>query len=163
VGFLLLHAAWFREIALQVLRYVLRGWRYLFVEIPSWLWRYPGIRYFSRWLLFPALPAGIALLFAPSLAGLVIGGLLFAPTALIINSRAAEELVSDWLLMTGRQLTRRIVPGLVQYLLEFFTFFIELTERGIYRVDEALRFRTGESRFTVAVKGTLGVIWFVVS
>ncbi len=163
IVFLLLHAGWFRRWAGMAMRILGRGLRLVFLDSLAWLWRVPVVRPFTRWLLLPALPAALA---AWQLDGLIrwpVAGALFAVTAVLINSSAAEEMISDVLLRSGRQLARRILPGLVKYALEFFGWLIELTERGIYRVDELLRFRPNQSPVVAVIKGVLGTLWFAVA
>ena len=95
-----------------------------------------------------------------------LAAFVFVVLALILNSRAgrtAQEVAADGLVRTGRQLTSRIVPGLVRWILEIFTELMELIDRGLYRVDEWLRFKAGQSRITLVVKGTLGTVWSAVA
>ncbi len=111
----------------------------------------------------PGLPAGLAALLLGGAARWPVTAVLFVGTALAINSRLAAELLSDWLLRSGRQLTRRILPGIVKYALEAFAWLVELLERGIYRIDELLRFRPGEARVALIIRGVVGAIWGVVA
>lgn len=46
---------------------------------------------------------------------------------------------------------------------QFFTVMLDLLERELYRVDEALRFREGQSRVVLYLKGGVGLIWGVVA
>jgi hypothetical protein len=96
----------------------------------------------------------------------VLAGGTFALFAVALNlrfGRLVEEVVADWLVRTGRQFTSRIIPGLVRYTLAFFSKMIELLDRGIYKVDEWLRFRTGQSVIKLAIKGVLGLVWGLVT
>ncbi|MCB9560109.1 MAG: hypothetical protein H6709_07065 [Kofleriaceae bacterium] len=161
--FLLLHAAWFRRVAGVAVRAAGRGLRVAFVDVPRRLWRVNLIAPITCWVLLPAMPAGLALLLVPGSPRWPVAGALFGLTALIINSSLAAELVSDWLLRSGRHLARRILPGIVKYALDLFSWLLELLERGIYRVDELLRFRPGDSQVALAVRGVLGTIWSMVA
>src|SRR5204863_5215237 len=49
---------------------------------------------------------------------------------------------------------------LVRVVSEFFKRVTDAVESGLYTVDEWLRFRSDESRLTVAVRAVLGVLWF---
>jgi len=163
IVFLALHAAWFRRWLVAAARAVGRVLRAILVEPVAALWRVRGARLVFRWVLVPAVPAlVVAWLAAPWLRWPVAGATLVL-TALLINSAVAEEVVSDWLLRSGRQVAQRILPGLVKYALELFGWLLELVERGIYRVDEALRFRPNQSPRVAVVKGVLATIWFAVA
>ncbi len=161
--FLLLHVPPFRSAMIGVARGIGRVFRLLFWDIPRRVWRVPLVRPLTRWIVLPAIPALIVLAIDHDLAGWIVAVALFAGTTAVINASVIEELVSDWLLRSGRHLTRRILPGLVKYAIEVFARLIEWLERGIYRVDEMLRFRPGQSRATVVIKGVLGFVWFLVS
>ncbi|HVV83155.1 MAG TPA: hypothetical protein VHE35_08745, partial [Kofleriaceae bacterium] len=163
IVFLLLHAAWFRRWAAMAMRVLGRGLRIVFVDTLAALWRVPLVRPFARFVLLPAIPALLAVWRLHGLARWIVAGGLFATAAAVINSSAAEEMISDLLLRSGRQLAQRILPGLIKYALELFGWLIELTERGIYRVDELLRFRPNQSPVVAVVKGVLGTIWFVIA
>ena len=161
--FLLLHAGWFRAVMLAAVRGLGRGLKLVFYDTAVRLGRVRALRLAMRWLILPGIPAALAVLFIPGVARWPIAGAIFVTIAVLINSAAAEEVVSDWLLRSSRHLARRILPGLVKYSLEFFGWTIELIERGIYRVDEALRFRPNQSRRMAIVKGVLATIWFAVA
>ncbi len=163
VVFLLLHAAWFRSAALTVARLMGRLLRVIFVDTLVWLWRVPLVRPFTRWLLLPALPALLVWWLVPGLVRWPVAAAVMALLAVMINSALAEELISDWLLRSGRHLARRILPGLVKYALDLFGWLVELVERGIYRIDEALRFRPNQSPVVAVIKGALATIWFAIA
>jgi hypothetical protein len=111
----------------------------------------------------------------PALVGLVLAhgtlrwpltAALFAVFALGLNSRIGrdvQELLADGLVRSGRQLTSRIVPGAIRWILEIFAELMELVDRGLYRVDEWLRFKVGESRLTLVAKGALRAVWSAVA
>jgi hypothetical protein len=96
----------------------------------------------------------------------VIGGAVYVVVALALNSRLGrrvEEIVIDWIVRSARHLTGRVVPSLVKYVLRLFVQLVELFDRALYRVDEWLRFRSGQSVIAVFFKGVFGAIWFLVS
>ncbi|MBZ0233721.1 MAG: hypothetical protein K8M05_15445, partial [Deltaproteobacteria bacterium] len=163
IVFLLLHAAWFRSASLAALRMAGRVLDVVFVSTARRLWAIPLVRLATRWVLLPTLPALLAAWIVPGIAGWISAAVLFAATMGLINSSVAEEIVSDWLVRSGRQLARRIIPGLVRYSLDLFAWLVELTARGIYRVDEALRFRPSQRGPIVVVKGVLATIWFAIA
>lgn len=163
IVFLLLHAAWFRSTARTAVRAVGRVLDTVFVESARRLWRIRRVRLATRWVVLPALPALLAIWLVPDWVRWIFGGVVFIAVALLINSSAVEEVVSDWLVRSSRHLARRIIPGLVRYSIELFAWLVELIARGIYRVDEALRFRPNQSSVIVVVKGVLATLWFALA
>ncbi|HUQ03392.1 MAG TPA: hypothetical protein VM261_12905 [Kofleriaceae bacterium] len=163
IVFLLLHAAWFRSASMTALRTIGRVLDAVFLENARRLWRIRAVRLATRWFLLPGLPALLVWWLVPGIAGWIASTSVFVAIAVITNSAAAEEIVSDWLVRSSRQLARHIIPGLVRYSLEFFSWLIELTARGIYRVDEALRFRPNQASGIVVIKGILATIWFAIA
>ena len=163
LAFLLLHASWFRRWALMAVRVLGAGLRMVFLDSLRWIWRVPLVRPLVRFVLMPAAPALLTALLLDGVVRWPVAGVVFLATAALINSSAAEEVISDWLLRSGRHLAQRILPGLIKYALELFGWLTELSERFIYRVDELLRFRPNQSPVMAVVKGVLGTIWFAVS
>jgi hypothetical protein len=173
--FLLLHAPPFRTATGIAMRALGRTLRLVLVTTPRAIWRLALVQRIARakltrWVVLPAIPAGLAALILggrvewPVVLGVAAG--MFVVVEIIANSRLGrliEEHVTDWMIRSGRQLARRILPGLVRYLLEFFTWLVELFNRLIYRVDEGLRFKQGQSKFTMVVKGTIGTVWSVIA
>ena len=169
--FLLLHVTLFRRAVLLVLRMVGRVLRLVLFTLPRALLRRPlvlrmlGSR-FSRWVVQPAVPAAIAWLVSDGLARWLVAGGVFVGFALGLNSRLgrrAQELLADALVRGGRQLTGRIVPSVIRWILQIFSELIEWLNRGLYRVDEWLRFKSGQTRLTLVLKGTFGAVWSVIS
>ncbi len=172
--FLVLHVRPFRRLVWLVARMLGRLLRLVLWRIPIGIWRHPVMRAFidsrvNRWLIRPAIPAAIALLFTFSLedwARWLVAGVVFLSSAFSFNSkygRIIEERVADWLVLSGKQFTTRILPGLVKIILEFFAKLADLVDRAIYRVDELLRFRQGQSMLKLVVKGALGTVWFLIA
>jgi hypothetical protein len=169
--FLLLHLRPFRRLMVLLLRGLWTVFRLVMFDAPRAVWRHPAVQramdnVIARWVLKPAIPAAIAVLVFDGILRWIVAGGAYLAFALFLNSRfgrLAEELVADWLVRSGRQLASKILPGLVRYVLAFFTKTIELLDRGIYRVDEWLRFRTGQTVIALVIKGVLGTIWFIVT
>ncbi|MBL0214393.1 MAG: hypothetical protein IPQ07_10950 [Myxococcales bacterium] len=165
--FLVIHVGPFRRALGWVLRMVWRGVRFVLWDIPVGIWTHPVMRQFfesrvNRWLIRPAVFAAIALPFG----GWWVAGGVFVVAVLTFNSRfgrLVEEKLADWLVISGKQFTTRIVPGLVKYILEFFGKLADLVDRALYRVDELLRFRSGQSSIKLVIKGVLGTFWFVIA
>jgi hypothetical protein len=171
--FLVLHVRPFRRAVLFVLRWLWRGIRLLFFDLPRALWRFPIVRRivnsrFNRWLVRPAIPT-LIVAFAIVDGGRYrwpIAAAVFAVTALVANSslgRLFEERTADWVILSSRQLTTRFIPGLVRFTLDLFGKLADLVDRALYRVDELLRFRSGQSVVKLVIKGGLSAIWFVVA
>jgi hypothetical protein len=169
--FLVLHVPPFRRAVGFALRILGRGLRLVVFDAPRALLRRPLMRRlmasrFVRWVVKPGVPAAIGLMAADGVLRWPLAGSVFVLLALGLNSRAgrtAQEVAADGLVRSGRQLTSRIVPGVIRWILEIFAELMELVDRALYRVDEWLRFKTGESRVTLVVKGTLGMVWSAVA
>lgn len=171
--FLLLHVAPFRRLVVFLLRWSWRGLRLIFFDAPAALWRLPIVRRILdswpiRWLVRPAIPAMLVafLLVDESRYRWPISGAVLLLSALLINSRFGrllEERVADWVIASSRHLTTRFFPGLVRYTLEVFGKLADLVARAIYRVDELLRFRSGQSTLKLVIKGVLSAFWFVIA
>ncbi|CAN5906115.1 hypothetical protein BH11MYX3_BH11MYX3_10830 [soil metagenome] len=165
--FLVMHVRLFRRAVVWSLRMLWRGVRFVLWDVPIAIWTHPIVRRFvastfNRWIVRPAIPAAVALPFG----GWWVAGGVFVAAALIFNSRfgrLVEEKIADWIVISGKQFTTRILPGLVRYILEFFGKLADLVDRALYRVDELLRFRSGQSRFKLVAKGVLGAFWFVIA
>jgi hypothetical protein len=120
-----------------------------------------------RWLVKPAAPAALVVYFARDLGiwRWPIAAAVFVLAAFLVNTRFVrrlEELLIDWAVRSGRQLGKTL-PGLVKLTLQVFAKLVELLERGLYRVDEWLRFRKGQPWIMIPLKGFFGTIWFFVT
>jgi hypothetical protein len=171
--FLLLHVPVFRRTVVGALRLIGRGLRLVLIDLPRALLRLKVVRWaldtrFARWVVRPAIPAAIAWWFADAAWEPIwrwpFAAAVFAALALGLNSRLgrrAQEIAADALVRWSQQLTGRIVPGAIKWLLAMFAELIEVVDRAIYRVDEWLRFKVGQSRLTLVAKGALGLVWAV--
>jgi len=169
--FVLLHIKPVRRALGFALRWSWRVLRLLLFDAPLALWRHRIIRAVRdsglvRWLVRPAIPAAIALAITWDLGvrRWAIAAAVFVLVAIVTNTRwmrFAEELAGDWVVRSTRYVGR-IVPGFVKLTLELFTKLVDLLERGLYRVDEWLRFRRGQPRIVLVIKGAFGAVWFVV-
>ncbi|HEU4614952.1 MAG TPA: hypothetical protein VFS15_22825, partial [Kofleriaceae bacterium] len=171
--FLLLHVPPFRHAVVLALQALWRLVRLILFDIPRVLWRLPFVRRIldsrlDRWLVRPAIPTVIVAFAVADLGRWrwPITAATFLAGALVANSRLvrlAEERVIDWLILSGQQLTTRFLPGLVRYILQIFGELIDLLDRAMYRVDEMLRFRSGQSTFKLVAKGVLLAFWSVIA
>lgn len=92
--------------------------------------------------------------------------LLFLAANFVLNSRpglAAGEAVFFALGKLYELLRAGLLPGLVRLVLAVFKQTVDTVEYVLFTVDEWLRFRSGDSRFSMAVRSVLGVLWFPVS
>jgi hypothetical protein len=169
--FLVLHLPVFRRAVVFALRMLGRSLRLVLLDAPRALLRRPLVRrmlgsQFTRWVIQPAVPAAIAWLLAGGPLRWPLAAGVFAAFALGLNSRLgrrAQELVADAFVRWARHLTGRVVPSAIKWLLELFSELVEILDRGLYRVDEWLRFKSGQTRLTLVVKGALGTVWAAVS
>ncbi|MCX5745316.1 MAG: hypothetical protein NT062_22800 [Proteobacteria bacterium] len=169
--FLLLHVRAVRTgtgIAIRALR---TGLRFALVTLPRGFLQLTPVRMVldsapARWVGKPAIPAAIALLMFDGWLRFAVAGGLFVATTLLVNvrlGRLAQEYVTDWLVRSGRHVVRRLVPGVLRWVLDVFAKLVELSDRGLYRVDEWLRFRSGESVLALPLKGVLGFAWSIIA
>ncbi|GIW84385.1 MAG: hypothetical protein KatS3mg107_0045 [Gemmataceae bacterium] len=80
------------------------------------------------------------------------------PWGWVIQDRIAEALADWW-----RQVRVNLLPGLISVFIDWFHRLVNWVERGLYAVDEWLRYRRGDSRGRVALKAVLGLLWFPVA
>jgi len=173
----LIHSAKVRDASWAALRAVGRGIKAVLVDAPRAVWRFPPVqRVLRSWPVIaflrhgvrPGLPAfALAYLVAQhydvettllafGVAYLLIGGFLSSRPGMEAQERAA-----DWALRVGRDLGKRLLPGLLRLILDLFKTLLELLDKVLYRVDEWLRFRPGEGRLSLAVKVVVGAVWAV--
>ncbi|MBI4701700.1 MAG: hypothetical protein HY744_11175 [Deltaproteobacteria bacterium] len=91
---------------------------------------------------------------------------IFAASSLVMGSRLGawlEELLVEQLAPAWWTVRRQLLPSLFRLTSALFAALLDLVERGIYRVDELLRFRQGESRLLVGLRAVVGLLWFVVA
>ncbi|RMG39104.1 MAG: hypothetical protein D6725_05860 [Planctomycetota bacterium] len=177
---LLMHAHRVREGLVRVLWSVARWLRRLGIEWPQWLLESTGLRRLlrSRWtLLFrrtvfdPLLLTvlicwgGAAVGWLPSVPNVWWQLAMWIALSLLLNSRVGrdvEEVTSEWIALAWRQACTAAAV-LFEAVMTTFKRLLEGLERLLYAVDEWLRFRTGESTLTLALKAVLGVGWAAVS
>ena len=186
----LLHAPPFRAACQRQLLLVAKAIHFIVLELPSWIGRIPWVRsvldsrwfrWVKRWLLKPALYTGLTMAavdfgfdrWRPSweaaFAGtsrLGVTAALFLAVNLLINSRMGrtlEEMLTDWVVRSWDQFRIRVLATLLQAVLDFFDRLLDWIDRLLYSVDEWLRFKSGQGRLTMILKGALGVVWFFVT
>jgi len=126
---------------------------------------------FRRYVLKAALAAAVAVaacLFFGA-GGVLTGGIAavtFLGALAVFNSRFGrrmEEETTDWMARNWYWVRVDVLPGLLRLIMDFFKFILDRIERVIYTVDEWLRFRSGDSKWSLLYKPVLGLVWFVLT
>src|SRR5262249_34993542 len=124
-------------------------------------------RYLGRPAIFGVLALVLArLLHIADATALAVGAAGFVLAAVAANSRIGvrvEEILADAAVRAGRHIGKGILPGLFRLVLDFFKLLVELIDRAIYAVDEALRFRRGDPRVALALKAVFGTLWSAIA
>jgi hypothetical protein len=177
--FCLIHSAVFRLWCIQALVAVGQGLRFLVIDLPAkildlavvqWLLSSRAIVWFGTYLARP-LVAGLSIGILSLLAlshreSSVAGAAAFVAGCFFFNSRLATELEEAFLDGLSRlwfKLSLELLPALFHFIMALFKSLVEGIDRLLYAVDERLRFRVGDSRWTFAWKLVLGSFWFLVS
>src|SRR5262249_26558084 len=175
----LIHSATVRGSVVQVLLLMGRGLRGVALDLPAlvlslhpvrWLLSSRPVVWFGQYLARPT-AAGLTIGLIGSLAlnpreALVAGAATFLAGCFFFNSRLAAELEEaflDWLSRLWLRLGIELIPALFYFVMGVFKTIVEAIDRLVYTVDEWLRFRAGESQWTLAWKLVLGTAWFLVS
>jgi len=176
---LLLHLPAFRQALARGWRRGVAAARLVVIDWPAALLAAPALRRFlqswpvllgTRFVLKPV-PLAALVWVALGAGGIDPGRrvpltmLAFLISTALINSRLGrdlEEALGDWVVRHWHY-WRDVLPGLLRWFIDFFKGFLELVDRGIYTVDEWLRFRGGENRLTWAFKTVLSLGWFMVA
>ena len=97
--------------------------------------------------------------FAAAGCAVLLTGVLFrTPWGEGLEERLDETLAHVW-----RIVSVNFVIGLITWVLHFFGAIVEAIERGIYAVDEWLRFHEGQGSFSFVFKLIFGTIWFFIA
>ncbi len=176
----LIHSARVRAAALagaRALGWVLSG---IFYRGPAWLFSRPIVKSFfrssamkgvGRFLIKPSALGALAYFATPIGAlprpiALGAAGAVFVATAIFLNTQVgalAEEIALDAVMRSLHQLGRHVLPGIFRLIADFFRRLLDALDRGIYAVDEWLRFREGQSAVVIALKAIVGLFWFVIA
>ena len=176
VIFALIHFPGFRK---RVVWLLMKSWtllRILLVDVPRKILRWPMIDRFLR--SFPMMLLR-RFLIAPFVSTVVLWYLLprvglypemnrwwglaiFLLSFLILNSRIGrdtEELTREFFGRTWYRIRVHLLMGLFTLIIDVFNTLMDGLERVLYAVDEWLRFRSGESNFTLGIKAVFGLVW----
>lgn len=173
---LLINVDWFRLGVWELLQTAGRGLRFALRDLPQRVLRLPVVqrvlhstpfRWATRFLVKPLVATGLITWLMPELAATWRNSwtntlAVFLVLALVLNSRVGrdmEELAAEWLARLWRWFGIQVLARLFWLIMDLFRAGLDAVERLMYSVDEWLRFRTGETRLTLAGKLVLGSIW----
>jgi hypothetical protein len=152
-----------------------RSLRFVGYVLPRRLWRLPWVQKFFRswpvllvyWYVIKPLGVTAALyLYGPdTFRTLPMASLTFLASDVFLNSRfgyAVSEALMESLLLLYGWLRFDVWQGIYRVVNQFFKRITESVQYVLFSVDEWLRFRSNESRLTMAVRAVLGVLWFPV-
>lgn len=156
-----------------------RGLRYALIEVPRKIVHNETMQWFAAswpfqlfyWYLFKPLIA--AALVAPLVVDLfrepkqrwvgLVGTFLIM--TLLLNTRLGQgttDAFAQTVVKLYELLRAGLLPGLFRLIQNLFKRVMDGVEAVLFSVDEWLRFRAGDSRFSMAVRAVLGVLWFPV-
>lgn len=176
----LIHLEAARRLARRLLAGLGTVLRWLVLDLPGWIATRPLLRavLFSRpvallwhWLVAP-MAVALLLCLAMRLGEydrdslLIAGSAMYLLAVVLINSRLGRDLEESLVDQAQRgwaRITADLLPSLYRAVMAFFDRALEGLDRLIYTVDEWLRFRSGESRLTLAVKAVAGLAWFAIT
>ena len=172
----LFHVPWFRRTFWELLKLVGRALRLVFFDSFRWFFglpllhriiHSPVILFLFRFVVKPLAPTLAVWEFLPSRLvdwpTMLELGATFLLLNVVINSRFGrnlEEVLIDWGLESWRRFGIRFLVGLFWWFVDLFRRLMQVIERLMYTVDEWLRFKTGQSRGMMVLKGALGTVWF---
>ncbi len=176
----LIHLPEFRTQVLKLLRALYDVIKGLLIDVPHWILDRPevrrlietrGFQLLWRLMVKPMIPALLAygtllIMHVPTSNAQAISLFIFFAIAVVLNlrfGRDLEEISSDYVVNTWRVIRVNIIGDLYRTIVDLSRVFLEQVDRLLYTVDEWLRFRGGEGRFSFVSKAILGVFWSVVT
>nr|MBC8290607.1 hypothetical protein [Planctomycetota bacterium] len=178
---LIIHVAPFRRFLARGFSHLFSLLRTLVYEWPARFFRQPLVRKVFRshtakmirkFVLGPLIPTFVICWVLPRLYPQLDGQsfvhwvIVLTAMSVIINSRVGrdvEELTAEWVHSTWHRIRVHIFVALFDLIMDFFKRMLGWFERVLYAVDEWLRFKSGETTVSLAVKAILGVVWSVVT
>jgi hypothetical protein len=159
-----------------VLAQTYRLFRWIFFDLPMRLVPWPAVRallkswpfqlFYSVFLL-PLLVCGVLWWFFPeAFQNRWRAAAIFVAIEVLFNSRpgqAAGDAATRGSLRVFDWFRSGLIPGLFRFIVRFFKQITDAVEYVLYSVDEWLRFRTGDNRFSMVVRAFMGLVWFPVS
>lgn len=155
----------FRGVVVEPIRWVLQS------PFLQWIFHSRAVRLVFRFLIKPLFWTTVAcwLLRVDRTnwrTSVGTGVPLFLTINLLLNSRVGrtiEEVIAEAIVQGWRRFGLRLIVGLFWFFVDLFRRITATIERLMYTVDEWLRFRSGETRMTLASKAALGLVWFFVA
>ena len=179
VLFGLIHVPRFRSAFWEFLKLAGQTLRLVFFDSFRWFFSLPLVQRIMgspvvlllfRYVVKPLVPTLVLWQVLPRrLAGwptMVELGAIFLLLDVLINSRLGrnvEEVLIDWSVESWHRFGIRFLAGLFWWFVDLFRRLMQLIERLMYAVDEWLRFKSGQGRLMMVLKGTLGTVWFFVA
>ncbi len=169
----LIHSEPLRRRAGQLAWLTWRGLRGLFVELPAWvlarplvreLWESWPFQLFTSFFFKPLVVCALLFALVPDLrhGGVLVAVITFLGVNAAVNSRlgkgVAEALVQA-LVDFYKLLRAGLLPGLLRLALALFKRVTDTMEYVLFTVDEWLRFRTGDSEFSLLVRTLVTLLW----
>jgi hypothetical protein len=171
----LLHLPALRAWIAEAMRQTYGAARLVLYDVPMSLWARPWLRRsLQSWpamllywyIIKPLAFTGLVWLWKPALFSHPLPALaIFLGINVVLNSRfgyGLSESVTEILMWAYGILRFDFLHGLIRFILLFFKRVTGTMEYIFYTVDEWLRFRSGESRVTMALRALLGLLWFPV-
>jgi hypothetical protein len=164
-----------RRRARRVLVTAGRAGRTVLVDWPRRLARVEALRalveswpfqLFYGYLLKPLVATAVVAWWVEDLRTWLGAAIVFLVTNFVLNSRlgrAATEVVSQFVVRFVDLLRQGLVQGVFRFVLALFKRIVDAVQYVLFTVDEWLRYRAGDSRFTMALQTVLGVVWYPVS
>ena len=176
VIFALIHFPGFRQRVIWLLKTLWSLLTVLLFDVPRkilrWKWVDRLLKSFPmmlvrRFLLAPLIATLIFWLILPGFGVYVglnrwWGATIFIVSFVALNSRVGrdtEELAREFFARTWYRIRVHLVMGVFTLIVDVFSALMDGLERVLYAVDEWLRFRSGESNVTLAMKAIVGLVW----
>src|SRR5439155_12635573 len=134
---------------------VQRVWRSWLFQLVWWYFVKPLIITLAIWLFLPA-----------SVQTLLSLGVVLAIAVAILNSRighAASEVIAQGILQLYDKLRSGLIEGVIRWIMYVLKAGMDALERLLYSIDEWLRFRSGDTRASLAARTALGIIWYPIA
>lgn len=176
VIFGLIHSERLRQGLLDMGRSAFRGLRRLFYDFPLWIARHEALdrvlsstpfQLFSWYVLKPGIVTAIFVALVPRLRGEPLElGMAFLAANFLINSRPGEMIGQAFVKIVAdvvNLLRGGLIPGLVRFIERVYKQILRTIEGGLFRVDEWLRFRGGETDFQIFVRSVATLVWLPIS
>jgi hypothetical protein len=168
----LMHSEPLRRRAAQLVRLTWRGVRGLLIELPAWLVARPLVRelweswpfqLFTSFFFKPLVVCALLYWLVPDLfRGPVVASITFLGVNSVLNSRLGKgvaEAMAQVVVDIYELLRAGLLPGLLRLAVALFKHITDTAEYVLFTVDEWLRYRTGDSDFSLLVRTLVTLLW----